>query len=153
LHNRKLYLDALFFISVYLGLKCCLSFWMLLLFQFFLVISETLSCSLLLAITLRQLDVFQLLTLCANTLTSETHYFFKTNSALIHDIIISFCLNTLYWFSHHIVFALFSVLFFCICCLFYLYPVYCPLLIGVCVLCCFCNWPFGCGLSILINKN
>ena len=36
-----------------------------------------------------------------------------------------------------------SDLFLCISCPFNLCPVYCPLLICVCMLCWFCNWPFG----------
>jgi hypothetical protein len=68
LHDRRLHFDALFFISVYSGLKCCPSLsWIPLVYVFLLVMSETPPCSLLRVKTLRQRDVFRLLTACAKT--------------------------------------------------------------------------------------
>ena len=66
LHNRRLYLDVIFLISVHSGLKC----WILLVFEFFLLILETFACLLLLAITICQLKAFRLLAMCAKMLTS-----------------------------------------------------------------------------------
>jgi hypothetical protein len=50
-----------------------------------------------------------------------------------------------------LLFCFFSVLFLCICFLFHLCPVYCHLIISVCMLC--CNWPFGCSFRPLTNNR
>jgi hypothetical protein len=78
--------------GLYLFKMSPISFWILLIFEFFLIILKTPPCLLLLAVTIPQLYVFQLL--CAKTSTFwKTCYFLKTNSVLVHDIFISnyFC--------------------------------------------------------------
>lgn len=62
LHNSRVYLDALFFISVYLGLNTTVLFWILLVFVFYIFILVTPPCLLLLATTLRPLEALGLLT-------------------------------------------------------------------------------------------
>ena len=64
-HDRRPHLDAFFCTCVYSGLKYCHLFWIILVFEFFLVISET-PCSMQLPKILRPLDLFRLQTLRAN---------------------------------------------------------------------------------------
>ena len=88
--------DCVYFTPVfYYGLKCKrnekirrqIVLLLLIKIEFFLVVLDTPLCSLLLAKTLRLLDVFLLLIVCATELISqENYYFFRKNSAFIRDI-------------------------------------------------------------------
>jgi hypothetical protein len=59
------YLEEFYCPSVYSGLKCCPLFWILLVFEIFVVTSGTMSCFLLLVNSPRLIDAFRPLTLCA----------------------------------------------------------------------------------------
>jgi hypothetical protein len=80
LYNRRLKLDVLFFMSVNSGWKCCLSLLNRTSIRDFLVILDTIFCWLQLLKTIRLLDAFRLLIMCAKTLLSLKqillYYFF-----------------------------------------------------------------------------
>jgi len=70
LHGRKFFLmDYFIFLFIPVSNVAHL-FWVILVFEFFLLILETLPCLLLLTQTLHPLDVFRLLTTCTETVTS-----------------------------------------------------------------------------------
>jgi hypothetical protein len=63
-------LSEVYYSFVYLGLKWYPRLWILPVFEFFLVILKPPRCLLLVSMTLRQLEVFRLLTSCAKTAIS-----------------------------------------------------------------------------------